>query len=56
MEEPERKKWESGEVGNYVRLLAMMDRSREILAMAREQNAWTVCASSIGGLGFVNGC
>ena len=50
MEEPERKKWESGEVGNYIKLLAMLDRSREILAMAREQNAWIVCASSIDGV------
>jgi hypothetical protein len=43
MEGEEKKKWESGEVGNYVRLLTMMDRSREILAQAREMSTWIVC-------------
>lgn len=48
MQEPERGRWERGEVGNYVRLLDMMERSREILAMARERNAWIVkFASSV---------
>jgi hypothetical protein len=42
MEEPEKSKWESGEVGNFQRLLQMMERSREILVQAREMSAWIV--------------
>ena len=42
MEEPEKSRWESGEVGNYQRLLNMMERSREILRQAREMSAWIV--------------
>ena len=41
-----KEKWETGEVGNWVRLLEMMERTREILAQAREANAWIVCACS----------
>ncbi len=42
----EKRKWETGELGNYVRLLKMMDRSREIYMQAREMSSWIVCAPS----------
>ena len=35
-------KWETGEVGNWTRLLDMMDRTREILLQAREMSSWAV--------------
>jgi hypothetical protein len=45
MEDPEEKsKWESGELGNFKRLLTMMERTKEILVQAREMSAWIVRA------------
>lgn len=55
MEEPEKGKWESGEVGNYVRLLRMMERSREILMQAREMSAWIVCVRIKSVRSFADG-
>ena len=48
----EKARWESGEVGNYRRLLIMMERTREILVQAREMSAWIV-GSCLGEVGLL---
>jgi hypothetical protein len=43
MDDAERKRWETGEIGNWTRLSAMMDRAREILASGSEAASLIVC-------------
>ena len=57
MEDPEEKlKWESGEVGNFKRLLTMMERTKEILVQAREMSAWIVRALPSGVVKHMEFC